>query len=73
MCGVKPVGSSHSTANLEKDLNKVVGELVNTSQVFTYAKKRSHTSVKVHGSIFNIVKKQELLKWMKVRLTAIAT
>ena len=68
--GVKPTSSAHSAARVEKDLQKIVDEL-NNSKVFLNQGKRSHTSSKVHGSIFNSIKKEDLMKWMKVKLYAL--
>lgn len=70
-CGINPVSSSHSTANLEKDLKLVVRELISTSKVFEHTAERTHTSLKVKGSIFKTVNKKSLLLWMKDRLKVI--
>ena len=69
--GVKPVNSAHSAGRIEQDIRKIVEELVCKSKVFVNLEKRSHTSLKVHGSLFNSVKKTDLMKWMKTRLDAI--
>ena len=66
--GVKPISSSHSTARIEQDLTKIVEELAYKSKVFVNKEKRSHTTLKVHGGIFHSVKKEKMMKWMKVRL-----
>ena len=65
---MKPISSSHSTARIEQDLTKIVEELASKSNVFVNKEKRSHTTLKVHGSIFHSVKIEKLMKWMKVRL-----
>ena len=57
-CGINPVSTSHSAAHLEKDL-KIV--LISKSKVFEHTPKRTHTSLKVKGSIFRTVNKQNLL------------
>ena len=71
-CGINPVSSAHSTANLEKDLKVVVHKLLLTSKVFEHIPDRSHASLTVKGSIFSTINKQKLLSWMKDRYSVIA-
>ena len=70
-CGINPVSSAHSTANLEKDLI-VVHELLLTSKVFEHIPDRSHASLTVKGSVFSTINKQKLLSWMKDQFSVIA-
>ena len=68
-CGIHPVRTTHSKASFKKDLQIVVKELSEKSEVFKYLPGRRHDSFKsLKGSMLDRLSKDELNKWMKYTL-----
>ena len=65
--------SSHSEANLDKDIHRIVTQLHKTSKVFNFVPQRQHLHFKsVSGSIMNSLKsdsnREKLVNWMEGHL-----
>ena len=67
--GLHGVSGEHDMPSLSKDIAAVVKELVQRSSVFYHKEGRRHRSFKsVKGSIITKVNKEQLTKWMNIKL-----